>query len=73
MMVHLKEAVECDHTKIVLRIVDSDVIPIAVCTLARIEKKFELWIAFGTGKNYRYILYFKFDRYLSVYNFMIFA
>lgn len=51
--VHLDDAISHGHKKILIRTVDSDVLNIAVGMshlLVRIE---ELWVAFGTGKNFR--------------------
>jgi len=41
-------------TKVMIRTVDTDVVVIAVAKFLQIGLK-EIWVAFGTGKNYRHI------------------
>lgn len=53
-MVHCKDAVLKGHTSITIRTVDSDVVSIAISMHDCIGAE-ELWIAFGTGKKFRYI------------------
>ena len=43
----------CSYTKILIRTVDTDVVVLAVAAAGRMDA--ELWIAFGTGKQFRYI------------------
>ena len=57
--VHVLDPVEQGHSKVMIRTVDTDVVILAI-KIVIINKKFdrsfsELWIAFGTGKHFRYI------------------
>ncbi len=54
MILHLADAVDKGFQKILLRTVDSDVVVLCVAVVAKISVR-ELWIAFGTGKHFRYI------------------
>lgn len=54
MMLHLKDAVMQGYTKVTIRTVDTDVVVLAVTSASRLEGN-EIWIAFGTGKTFRYI------------------
>ena len=54
MIVHLADALRDGFHKIMLRSSDTDVVVLAVAAVARMNVQ-ELWIAFGTGKNFRYI------------------
>ncbi len=54
MILHLADAVDKGFLKILLRTVDSDVVVLCVAVVAKISVR-ELWIAFGTGKHFRYI------------------
>ncbi len=54
MFLHLADAVNEGFANIQLRTVDTDVIVLAVAAAAKIDVQ-ELWVAFGTGKNFRYI------------------
>jgi len=42
------------HMKVMIRTVDADVVVIAVAEFLQLGLE-ELWVAFGTGKNYRHI------------------
>ena len=53
-MIHCKDAVLKGHRSITIRTVDSDVVCIAISIHEDIGAE-ELWIAFGTGKNLRYL------------------
>ncbi|KAG7177456.1 hypothetical protein Hamer_G016752 [Homarus americanus] len=56
MMVHAVDALECGHRRILIRTVDTDVAILAVALAnERSEVLDELCLAFGTGKNRRYI------------------
>ena len=55
MMVHLADAVHRGYSKIKIRTVDTDVLVIAIATMNELPEDTEVWIAFGTGKDYRYI------------------
>ena len=49
-----KNASECGHSKVLIRTTDTDVVLLAVSNAREIDVE-ELWIAFGTGKHFRYI------------------
>lgn len=51
--VHVKDAVSAGHRKIIIRTVDSDIVVLAVAFFAATERIQELYVAFGTSKNYR--------------------
>ena len=50
---HLADAVHEGFHKILFHTVDSNVVVLCVAVVAKVEVK-ELWIAFGTGKHFRY-------------------
>ena len=52
MMLHLRHAAEQGHTKAYLRTVDSDVVVLAINFFHELGLS-ELWIGFGTGKQYK--------------------
>lgn len=53
-MLHVADAVREGHTKITVRTVDTDVLVLAIATAHNLSVP-ELWVAFGTGKNFRYL------------------
>lgn len=53
-MVHVSDAVMQGFQKILVRTVDTDVVVLAVSTVQKLENV-EVWIAFGTGKDFRYV------------------
>ena len=53
-MVHVADAVRQGFHKILVRTVDTDVLVLAVATVQQLGR-IDLWIAFGTGKNFHYI------------------
>lgn len=58
LLLHAKHAFDTNHTKIMIRTVDSDVIVIAASTFNRMSitgQSLQLWIDFGVGKSRRYI------------------
>ncbi|VDI11065.1 Hypothetical predicted protein [Mytilus galloprovincialis] len=55
MMLHVNDAVADGHKCVMIRTVDTDVVVIAISVLQKIESILELWIAFGVGKNFRYL------------------
>ena len=58
MFLHAADAVNQGHQRIMLRTVDSDVLVLAtamVQQLQQVSTTIELWVAFGTGKNLRYL------------------
>lgn len=54
MILHAKNAVQNGFSRVVIKTVDTDVVVLAVSFVHRIAVD-ELWIAFGTGKHFRYI------------------
>ena len=54
-MVHLVDAVHRGYSKVKIRTVDTDVVVLAISTCSKLPDGTELWIAFGTGKDFRYI------------------
>ena len=54
-MLHVAHAAQHDHRWIQVRIVDTNVVVLAVMVAQALPCVDELWIAFGTGKNYRFI------------------
>ena len=54
LLLHCKDEVVCGHKIVSIRTVDSHVVAIAVGVFEQILAD-ELWIAFGTGKKYRFI------------------
>ena len=55
MMLHIAHAAQHGHHQIQVRTVDTDVVVLAVMVVQKLPAGDELWVAFGTGKNYRYI------------------
>lgn len=54
MFVHVQHAVSKGYNKIMIRTVDTDVVVLAVTYVAKLNVQ-ELWIAFGVGKNLKYL------------------
>lgn len=54
MLLHAVDAVNRGYRRILLRTVDTNVLVLAVSTVALLENT-EMWVAFGTGKHFRYI------------------
>ena len=52
--VHVNEIAQRGHSKVMVCTVDTDVVIIAIAHVLDIGLQ-ELWIAFGTGKNFRYV------------------
>ena len=52
MMLHIAHAARHGHQIILVRIVDTDVV---VMVAGRLSPEHEVWLAFGTGKNFRYL------------------
>lgn len=52
-MVYVADAFRQGFEKIIFRIVDADVVAVAVATVQQL-RTFNNWIAFGSGKNFRY-------------------
>ena len=57
MLLHVQDAVQRGHKKILLLTVDTDalVLKVAVLYQLREHEQLELWVAFGTGTHLRYI------------------
>ena len=55
MMVHVAHAAQHGHHKILVRTVDTDVVVLAVMVAQTLPDEDELWVAFGTGKSFRYL------------------
>ena len=51
-LLHLEDAVKEGYTKVSVRTVDTDVLVLAVTAAQRLSIT-ELWVGFGTGKNFR--------------------
>ena len=54
MMLHVAHA-QHDHHQILVRTVDTDVVMLAVMVAETLPAKNEVWVAFGAGKNFRYL------------------
>ena len=52
--VHLADCVQKGHSRIMIRTVDTDVVVFAISAVGKVEVS-EVWIAFGTGKNFKYL------------------
>ncbi|KAK0146492.1 hypothetical protein N1851_014183 [Merluccius polli] len=55
MLLHVAHAVQNGHQKIIIQTVDTDVVVLAVAAVQGLNPDVELWLAFGTGKSFRYI------------------
>ena len=55
MLLHASHAAHCGHHKILIRTVDTDVVVLAVSVAQGLGSEYELWLAFGTSKSFRYI------------------
>jgi hypothetical protein len=53
-MLHVQDAAVCGHQRIMIRTIDTDVVALAI-SIFHIVPVIELWIAFGTGKHFRYL------------------
>ncbi len=56
-VVHILHALEHGERTVLVRTVDTDVVVILVGTfhdLAAVQPLLDIWVAFGTGKNYRF-------------------
>ena len=51
-MLHIAHAVHHNHHWVKLRTMDTDVVVFAVMVAQTFQSDDELWVAFGTGKNY---------------------
>ena len=64
MLLHAHDAARCGLEHIMLRTVDTDVLVISVGCMDKLNVK-SLWIAFGTGKQFRYIAVHELSRSLG--------
>ena len=55
MMLHVAHAAQHGHQRIVVRTVDTDVVVLAVMVSQTLPADTEVWLAFGTGKSFRYL------------------
>uniref|UniRef100_UPI00358E27B6 uncharacterized protein n=1 Tax=Myxine glutinosa TaxID=7769 RepID=UPI00358E27B6 len=56
MMLHAAAAMKSGHRRVLIRTVDTDVVVLAVWMAQELNEVVdELWLALGTGKNFRYI------------------
>ena len=52
MLLHVAHAARNGHHKIMIQTVDTDVVVVAVAVARTLQPEDELWLAFGTGKNF---------------------
>ena len=56
MMLHVAAAASAGHRRQIIRSSDSDVVVLAVWTVAKLEQEIdELWVALGSGNHFRYL------------------
>ncbi|KAG7160899.1 hypothetical protein Hamer_G007673 [Homarus americanus] len=55
MLLHASHAAQHGHYKILIRTVDTDVVVWVVSVVQGMHREDELWLAFGTGKSFRYL------------------
>ena len=55
MMLHVHHASKHGHNRILVRTVDTDVVVLAVMTAEKLPADVQIWLAFGTGKYFRYL------------------
>ena len=55
MLLHVSHAANHGHHKILIKTVDTDVVVLAVSVAQGLLPQDELWLAFGTGKSFRYL------------------
>jgi len=55
MLLHAKHATQYGHHNILIRTVDTDVVVLAIFVAQTLAPEDELWLAFGIGKNFRYL------------------
>ncbi|XP_041473687.1 uncharacterized protein LOC121422601 [Lytechinus variegatus] len=54
-LVHVKDAMNCGFKRAMIRTVDTDVVVLALAHFQDLPDIEQLWMAFGTGKDFRYI------------------
>ena len=55
MLLHVSHAANHGHHNILIKTVDTDVVVLAVSVAQGLLPEDELWLAFGTGKSFRYL------------------
>ena len=55
MLLRVKDAMNCGFKSLMIRTVDTDVVALAVAHYQGLPNTEQLWISFGTGKDFRYI------------------
>ena len=55
MLLHVSNAARNGHHKIMIQTVNTDVVVLVVAVAQTLQPEDELWLAFGTGKNFRYL------------------
>ena len=55
LLLHANHAALHGHLKTLIRTVDTDVVVLAVSVAATLGAGYELWLAFGTRKHFRYL------------------
>ena len=55
MLLHVKDAMNCGFKSVMIRTVDTDVVVVAVALFQGLPNIEQLWIAFGTCNDFRYI------------------
>ena len=55
MLLHVSHTAKHGHISIAIRIVDTDVVVLAVSKLKELQPEDELWVAFGTGQSFHHI------------------
>ena len=53
--VHVLDGMNCGFKILMIRTVDTDIVVLAVAKIYDPSNLEELWIAFGTGKDFRYL------------------
>ena len=56
-MVHLVDAVNRGYSKVKIRTVDTGIVVLAISTSSKLPNDTEIWIAFGTGKDFSTFLF----------------
>ena len=54
-MLYMYIVSQCGYWKVMIRTIDTDVVVLAVSKMQDIDVD-ELWIAFGSGKHFRYLV-----------------
>jgi hypothetical protein len=52
---HVAHAAKHGHSRVAIRTVDTDVAVLAIANVHKMQDVSELWLAFGSGKNFRFI------------------